>query len=380
MGAKTLRLLHVVCLTGLAEAGAAQQARPVSDGRWELTAGGARIERIDGREAVAVESGVAYRRDVQLQDGTIELEVQVTRRRSFVYLMFRMADDREFEEIYLRPHKSGLPDAVQYAPVYQGHSAWQLHHGPGATAAVAFEPGAWTRLKLVLQGRRAALFVGEAERPVLVARLAREPRSGYLALRGFLPPGAPGAGPVARFANLSFRPGVVPFDFSSVPEEPLDTGPGVVRAWSVSKAFLPQDSLAATPPDRDALGQLRRIEAHPSGLVELHRHVALPEGSRAAAAVARLKLRAAREELRAFDLGYSDRATVFLNGRPLFAGDASYSFDAPRRDGLIGFDQARLWLPLVAGDNQLLVLVSDSFGGWGLMGRFPEGTGGLKIE
>ena len=42
--------------------------------------------------------------------------------------------DGENEEIYLRPHKTNLPDAIQYAPVFRGQSAWQLYHGPGNTA------------------------------------------------------------------------------------------------------------------------------------------------------------------------------------------------------------------------------------------------------
>ena len=48
---------------------------------------------------------------------------------------------------------------------------------------------------------------------------------------------------------------------------------------------------------------------------------------------------------------------MFVNGRPLFYGDQSYRFDAPRREGLIGFDQARVYLPLDAGLNELAVLV-----------------------
>jgi hypothetical protein len=115
------------------------------------------------------------------------------------------------------------------------------------------------------------------------------------------------------------------------------------------------------------------------GLLELHRHVAMPANSRAAAAVARIHLRAAQAGPRALDLGFSDRAAVFLNGRPVFEGEASYSFDKPRREGLIGYDQARLWLPLQAGDNELAVVVSDSFGGWGLMGRFAD-PAGLEVE
>ena len=38
-----------------------------------------------------------------------------------------------------------------------------------------------------------------------------------------------------------------------------------------------------------------------------------------------------------------------------------------------------MWLPLTAGENELAILVSDSFGGWGLMGRFAD-QAGLEID
>jgi hypothetical protein len=358
---------------------AAQETLPFSDGRWELGEKGVRAESVDGRETLAFETGVATRRDVKLLDGTIEMDVQVTRRRSFVYVTFRMQDDKEYEDFYLRPHKSGLPDAVQYAPVHQGQSAWQLYHGPGATAAVEFQPGAWTRLRLVVQGSRAAVFLGPGERPVMVARLAREPKAGYIALRAFLPPDTPGSGPVARFANVAVRPNVIPFDFTTVAVEAPVIPPGLVRRWAVSEAIPASDTPPDALPAAETLGPLRAVETRPGGLLELHRFVTLPAGSRAGACVARVRVRAAKAGLVAFDLGYSDRATVFLNRRPLFYGDQGYRFDAPRREGLVGFDQARVWLPLEAGENELAVLVSDTFGGWGLMGRFADPTG-LEFE
>jgi hypothetical protein len=370
----------VVAAAALALPAAAEQPLPLTDGGWELKGPGAKLERHDGRDVLTVESGFAYRRDVKLQDGSIDFDVQLTRRRSFVYLMFRMADDREFEEIYLRPHKSSLPDAIQYAPVHQGSSAWQLYHGPGATAAVDFEPGAWTHVRLVLRGEQAALFVGDLVKPALVVpRLARTPAAGYLALRGFAPPGS-GAGPVARFANVRITPGSPAFSFAA--PEPVVPQIGAVRSWSVSRAFeVPKDGPAppALPPDV-VLGAFARVDAEPSGLVVLHRHVKLPTPqTRDVAAVARLRVRAAAAGPRRLDLGFSDVATVFLNGRPIFQADARYSYDDPRQEGLIHYRQASVFLPLEPGWNDLSVLVSDGFGGWGLMGRFPDATG-LELD
>jgi hypothetical protein len=234
-------------------------------------------------------------------------------------------------------------------------------------------------VRLVVSGPRAALFVGDMTAPALaIPRLAREPRAGYVALRGFLPQGTPGEGPIARFANLSVRPGELAYDLAKLEEATAPSASVVVERWAVSPAFVPKD-LGGVPSVPPVEGAYREVPADVSGLVSLHRHVPLPQGSRVAAAVARLEIRAAQAGPRAFDLGWSDVAVVFLNGRPLFRSDASYSFDRPRREGLIGFDQATLYLPLEAGTNRLEVVVADGFGGWGLMGRFRDPSG-LEIE
>ena len=79
------------------------------------------------------------------------------------------------------------------------------------------------------------------------------------------------------------------------------------------------------------------------------------------------------------ELGFSDVATVFVNGVPLVRLDASYSFDRPRREGLIGFDQATIFLPMKRGENDVAVLVTDTFGGWGLMGRLMAAPGTIRV-
>jgi hypothetical protein len=352
---------------------------PFSAPGWELR-GDAAVERFEGRDTLRVDNGWALRPGLALQDGTVDLDVRVSRRRSFVYVVFRMDGERESEEMYLRPHKSSLPDAVQYAPVYQGQSAWQLYWGPGGTAAVAFEPGVWTHVRVIVSGRRAALFVGDMATPVLaVPRLGREPRAGGLGLRAFVPADTPGTEPAARFADVVVRPGAA--DLSAVTFPPVAEEPRAVRAWAVSEALPPSGGDDAPP----AVSSWRTADALPGGLVELNRLVAPPPGPPpapparlVARAAARVIVRSAAAGTRPFDLGFSDAATVFLNGQPLYHGEAGYDF-AGRRDGLIRYDQARLYLPLVAGENELVVVVTDGFGGMGLMGRFPDASG-LTVE
>lgn len=121
-------------------------------------------------------------------------------------------------------------------------------------------------------------------------------------------------------------------------------------------------------------GSWKKAAAEPSGLVVLERVVALPKDVERPGILARLVIDSPADAVRRFDFGYSDWVTVFLNGQPLFSGDAHYSHDNPRQEGLIGFSQGTLYLPLKKGRNELILAVAEVFGGWGLMGRFEPGS------
>jgi hypothetical protein len=228
----------------------------------------------------------------------------------------------------------------------------------------------------VLRGRQAAFFVNDTLKPALVIqRLGHEPRPGYLALRGFLPAGVAGSGPIARFANVVVRPDHVPYAFDA---PVVETTPGIVRTWLVSEPFVAPDPASSSLPSV-SMERMRRVEALPTGLVELHRLVPLPAGMRSPGIVARLVVVADSAGHYPLDLGFSDVVTAFVNGAPVFRGDDSYDY-ANRRDGLIGFGQARLFLPLRAGRNTVDLIVTDVFGGWGVMARFPSLAGIRLVE
>ena len=270
----SLLALFVLTVAAAPPPAAGEAARRLDFGEpeWELAGEGTVIEELDGRTALRLKTGSAVRRDVEFLDGTIELELYVTGYRSFSFLSFRMRSDAEHEELYFRAHKSRLPDAIQYTPVYKGSSQWQLYHDARATAPAPFPPGEWIPIKVVVQGERAAVFVGGAEEPQLLAPLAREPEAGYLALSSFLPLGTPGDVYVTSFANLVVHPGVVDYEFPE-PEAP-EPLPGVVASWQVSPAFAPADGLMTELPEQVLGGDgWLTVPANSEGLVELERYV-----------------------------------------------------------------------------------------------------------
>ena len=368
-------LLGVLAMDARARAAQAGQAQPIplDAAHWEL-GGDAKFETFLGRPALRMCNAEVVAKDVQFLDGTLEFDVAVSTRRNFPMVGLRRQGEGEYEEFYFRTHKSELPDAIQYVPAWQGVGGWQLYHGPGFTAKAVYPRDQWFPIRIVLSGTKAAVFVGDVAEPQLVVeRLRREPQAGGLEFSDSCPPGSvPKGEHVAAISNVVLRPGYVPYDFSKSTMHENPPATGVVPAWEISQAFVPEKGPVRALPEKVLRGKWQRVEAEPSGLVVVEKVVPLPKDVERPAVLARLVVDSTADAVRRFDFGFSDEVTVFLNGQPLFSGDAHYSHDNPRQEGLIGFWQGTLYLPLKKGRNELVLSLAEVFGGWGVMGRFEE--------
>ena len=74
---------------------------------------------------------------------------------------------------------------------------------------------------------------------------------------------------------------------------------------------------------------------------------------------------------RQFAFGYSDIVNVFINGQIVFSGNQMYRSRSAGYLGAIGLNDM-LYLPLREGRNELLFVVFEVFGGWGLMAQDLE--------
>jgi hypothetical protein len=334
---------------------------PLDDPRWDL--GDTRATPIEhlGRSCLLLEpdglDGIPTLTGLDLVDGIVELDLATGPGRGFHGVVWRLLDDG-YESFFVRPHQVGNPDAVQYTPVWNGVSSWQLHHGEGFWAPISFPLDAWFTIRVAFAGTRAEVFVGEATSPSLSVRELKRPvaagRIGVL---------AGGAGLyVARFAYCT-EPALGP------PPPPLPVpAAGVLRTWQVSDAFAESLLDDHTVPLETLLAGRSWVPlaAEPSGLLDLARASGIHDGRNTV--LARATVRAEQAGLRRLELGFSDRAVVYLNGRPLYRGDDTYRTRDYRFLGSIGWYDT-LYLPLDAGDNDLVVAVSEDFGGWGVQAR-----------
>lgn len=331
-------------------------AAPFESERWTWDAGHPVFTEHLGRRCVRLESTSATLSDVELVDGAIEVELAVGPERGFHGVTWRVRDDENFESFFVRPHQVGNPDAVQYTPVFNGISSWQLYHGPGYWAPVAFPLGEWFRIRVVFTGERAEVYVGDPDEPALEIRELKRPvEPGRVGVFGGGPPIHVAAFAYGRTATLR-----------GAPAEPLPPLDGVVPAWWVSDPFPEGSAL-----DLSAR-TWSRLASEPRGLADLSRINGIRNGRNTV--LARAAVRSARAQTKALELGFSDRAVVYLNRRALYRGDDTYRSRDYRFLGSIGwFDTP--YLPLVEGENELVVAVSEDLGGWGVQARFADPAG-----
>jgi hypothetical protein len=346
---------------------------PPDSPRWILE-GQARPAEFAGRPCLMLDSGAATLKDFTLRDGVVDVDVATPASRGFFGIQFRIAGN-DAEWVYLRQHKSGLPDAMQYTPVLNTGLNWQLFSGPGFTGAVDIPRDTWFHLRLEVAGAQARLFVKNMDRPALVMDdLKSGIRQGELAL-----------------AVLTGATCFAGFEVRETPEvawqrHPPAMAPGALTRWRLSPSY---DALARnlerapSPPELAGMAW-QDVDAEPPGLVVVNRYREAPHprvsfqsdpskrlepqpGMRVV--YARTTIQADRAEVKKLLIGYSDDVSVFLNGHILYRGRSAQSFRDPGFLGIVDAENDAVYLPLLKGRNELLLAVSELGGGWGFICR-----------
>jgi len=333
---------------------------PFDSERWQLEPGGKIVEHL-GRQSLA---GAATLKDFIFENGVIEYDVAFTGDRTFAGVDFRKKSDDNFEHFYIRPHKSRFADALQYTPVFNGMSSWQLYSGEGFTSVAVIPYNEWLHVKLVIAGTQGRVYLGNSQEPALVITdLKQGVSKGALRVWVFPPFNA------AFFSNFKVRSddGI---DLGKPPR--TETSPGFIAEWELSQPIKLSDSDRLVYPGGAALAGMewKKAECDWTGLVDISRYVK-KTGQEPVYIYARATIEATEEKTLRLAFGYSDEISIFLNGKPMFYGDSSFNSRDPNFQGLVGlFDAA--YLPLKKGRNELLFAVAEVFGGWGFMCQDSE--------
>ena len=351
---------------------------PVDSPRWDLQ-GEAKVAEYQGRKCLSMDGGAALLKDFELRDGVFDVDVTTSDKRGFLGIQFRLDNDgANGEEVYLRPHKSGLPDAMQYTPILNTGRNWQIYNGPGFTGAVDIPKETWFHLRLAVGGAQAKLFVKDMDKPALeIDDLKSGIQKGQVAL--FVLMGE------SCFSNFEIR---------TTPDTPWERHlppmpPGTLTKWSLSPSY---DALARNlerPLSSSETNSIhwQEVEAEPPGIVPINRYRESPHpmvsfqrdfskrlepqpGMKVV--YARTSIDSDRDQVKRLSIGYSDDVSVFLNGRILYRGRSAQGFRDPGFLGIMNPENDTVYLPLKKGRNELVLAVSELGGGWGFICRLSE--------
>ena len=345
---------------------------------WVIDDPNAEVMSYLGQKSLYLTSGNAYLKDVEFKNGVFEVVIAAHGNRGFAGVFFRYQSRDNYELFYLRPHKTGLPDALQYTPIFNGLAAWQLYSNEGYTAAVHIPANRWIHLRVVVTNHQVAFYLDNAQEPAMVSELKRPISKGTIGLWGRF-----GA---ANFANFRYEVDSSESEIVQVKTSPVP--PGIVGQWHLSPAFTTSEFTGEQFLSSHELNQIEwlPVECESGGLVNISRY-----RSKATAmldnvpdnmldiVIAKATIYSDRNQICKMSFGYSDEISIYLNRQILFTGNSTFRSRDPGFLGIIGLDNDAVYLNLKKGDNEILLAITETFGGWGFMCRLDDMTG-LKIK
>ena len=363
---------------------------PLDPDRWVISQENFKLDPADrqlhngeiteylGRRCMRVSKGLFWTKGLEFRDGIIEADVAFPPSAVFFGLAFRIESADDYEVVFFRPGASGTSQAVQYTPGLRGANIWQLYTGPGYTAEAKLTRERWTHVRIEVRGPVARLFLdGAAEPTLVVPELRLRNGRGSIGFWGHMGD--------SYFADLRYTPE----PDSPAAAVPPAFRPGTLAEWQLSEDFDAAKRDPEAYPDVRAL-KWEKVEAENPGMVIVNRYRRSPNvlppdrderirGLRTGGrfVFARTTIRSDRDAVRKLRLGYSDEVVVFLNGAPVYSGNDALYFREPKFLGLLDGEGDAVYLPLKKGDNELLLAVTEYFGGWGFLCRLepsaPQG-------
>jgi hypothetical protein len=351
---------------------------PPDSPKWDLQ-GQAKAADYQGRKCIFLDGGVAILNDFEMRDGVIDVDVATPASRGFFGIQFRIGNEgANAEWVYLRQHKSGATDALQYTPVLNTGLNWQIYNGPGYTGAVDIPKDVWFHLRLEVVGAQAKLYVKDMDKPALVMNdLKSGVQKGQVALAVLT-----GA---TYFSNFEVR---------TAPDAAWERRPppmpaGTLTKWKLSPSYDALERNLERPlrPSESNAIRWQDVEAEPPGFVVINRYRESPHprvsfandfskrlepqpGMKVVYALANID--SDRDQVKKLYIGYSDDVSVFLNGKILFRGRSAQYFRDPAFLGIINPEDDAVYLPLKKGKNELMLAVSELGGGWGFICRLAD--------
>ncbi|PCJ96093.1 MAG: hypothetical protein COA50_07890 [Flavobacteriaceae bacterium] len=316
----------------------------------------ATFEIFDNRETLLLTSGRATANNQKFKNGTIEVDVYANSVRSFAGITFRK-QEHNMEEVYMRLHKSNQVDAVQYTPIFNNESSWQLFRE--YQARVNFKNKGWNALRIEVDNTSAEVFVND-KKVMSIDHLRTNQNAGEIGLFALFS---------NRFSNFRFTPKKMG-NSETVNRNPID--PNIITKWDITKAKPYKEG--ALHFDDFSKEKYSTVTTEKSGLLPISKYLKKTssgnfEENTEDYTIASTTIHSNNGETKLFTFDYSDKIIVYLNGKVLFKGNNAFRAKGIQYMGHIDINVNKLYLPLKKGENKLHCVVIDKANGWGLIAK-----------
>ncbi|NVJ98681.1 MAG: hypothetical protein HWE25_11045 [Alphaproteobacteria bacterium] len=341
-------------------------------GRWQLSDEGAAFVNHLGRESLHLTKGEGTYLGPDFHNGVIEFDMAFKELPGFPGFRFRDQDGGQTAEaFYLRPDVPGKPDANQYTPVFHGMYAWQIYTGARYAAPVGYNYEGWTHFKFVVKGDQMDVYI-DSEEPVLhVESLVQGDSKGGITFHGTYQ----GDYYISNF-RVEHRDDVL---IKGTPAELKQLPEGAIRQFGVATTPISAKVIeGALTLDASLLSGLAwtSLPVGETGAANLDRLLKRTNADNTA--LVRLVIHADEAKTVQMRYGFSDRMVMFLNRRAVASGNDGYGTRDFQFMGTVGY-HAGIFLPLQKGRNELVVAVTEIFGGWAFLGAIADREG-IRIE
>ncbi len=117
---------------------------------FDISESGAHLAEWKDTKALYLnKSGVAVllNDDIHFKSYRLQADVAIPEAVGFVGLVFGAKDMNNYELIYLSPGAGDGLGGIQYDPVMNGSTTWQIYNGPDYQASAPYVSGEWVRLE-----------------------------------------------------------------------------------------------------------------------------------------------------------------------------------------------------------------------------------------
>lgn len=349
--------------------GTISSAQSMDESAWELSENGAEWVDYMGRRSIRLNNGGAELKDLPFRNGTISFDIAMENKRGFAGVYFRW-NDNSAEYFYVRPHMSGQPDANQYTPRFNGLAGWQLYHSPRFSTAVDYKFDEWFTVKLVVKDRKMDVYVDSDEPLLHVDNLLGPDAAGSIRFGG--------ARQNFHISNVRVTPSDAVETVGSAAAK-AELPENLITEFSVATSAVPSSAIEGkTELDQSLLeGQVwTTLEIDESGSANLAR--VSGRTREVNTLLVRTIFDADSPKTVRYQYGFSDRVTVFLNGKAIAYGDDTYQTRDYRHLGTVGLYDS-VFLPLKQGENELILAVTEGFGGWAVKAAM-EPVAGVTLK